>query len=102
MLTLKRASASSAGVAGTPTIASTFTEPSAFRGAPFASGDPIVSQDELCTGGLQDPSGLDALPGKSGGPCRRLGAVHALYAGTSGTRVGVAPFGRGYGSGFAK
>jgi hypothetical protein len=42
---------------------------------------------EDCTGGLQDGNA-------SGGPWLRLGAVHALNAGTTVTRNGLAAFGR--------
>jgi hypothetical protein len=56
--------------------------------APFASGEPTVSDVELWTGGLHDGNA-------SGVPCVRFGVAHALYAGTTDARNGVAPFGRG-------
>ena len=73
-----------------------FNEPDEFAAAPLASGEPIVREPELCTGGLQDGNAR-------GGPCWRLGDPHALYAGTSdarmasrpGPRVEVTPVGHG-------
>src|SRR5688572_12826650 len=62
--------------------------PTELATAPLASGVPTVRKLEACTGGLHDGKA-------SGGPCVRLGAVHELYAGTSDTRRGVAPLGRG-------
>jgi hypothetical protein len=58
-----------------------------FAGAPFTVGSPTVIDWDAWTGGLQDGNA-------SGGPCVRFGAVHALNAGTSVTRNGLAPFGR--------
>ena len=49
--------------------------------APFASGEPMVSDVDDWTGGLHDGNA-------SGGPCVRFGAAHALYAGTSDARSG--------------
>src|SRR5687767_9880921 len=60
-----------------------------FAGAPLASGVPTVTKFELGTGGLQEGNA-------SGGPCVRFVAPHWLNAGTSGTRSGVAPCGRGW------
>ncbi len=65
-------------MAGLPLITDMRTEPTEFAPAPFASGVPTVIWLEVCVGGLQEPSGFDALPGKSGGPCTRLGLVHWL------------------------
>jgi hypothetical protein len=69
-------------------LTSIFTKPVLFAAAPLASGVPTVMDWDVWTGGLHDGNA-------SGGPCVRLGVVHALYAGTSDTRNGVAPFGRG-------
>ena len=63
-------------------------DPTAFAGAPFASGEPTVSALDDWTGGLHDGNA-------SGGPCVRFGAVHALYAGTIDATIGDAAFGRG-------
>jgi hypothetical protein len=64
-----------------------FTKPSLLAAAPFADGSPTVTLVEDCTGGLQDGNA-------KGGPWFRLGAVHALNAGTRVTRNGLAAFGR--------
>src|SRR5256885_674328 len=64
--------------------------PTEFAAAPFASGVPTVRKLDDCTGGLQDGNA-------SGAPWVLLpGAAHCLYAGTSETRSGVAPLGRGW------
>src|SRR6186713_38955 len=60
----------------------------------FAGASPTVSSPDSCAGALHEPNA-------SGGPCMRSGDVHCPYAGTSETRTGVAPFGRGYGVGRA-
>ena len=65
-------------VAALPLITEIRAEPTEFAAAPFASGLPTVIWPEVWVGGLQDPSGLEALPGKSGGPWTRLGLVHWL------------------------
>ena len=75
-------------MAGAPAIAVNLTSPEEFAAAPFASGVPTVRCGDAWAGGLQEGKVSD-------GPCVRLGAVHALYAGTSGTRMFAAPFGRG-------
>jgi uncharacterized protein len=67
----------------------TLKNPWDLAGAPFASGVPTVKKFEAGAGGLQDGNA-------SGGPCVRFVAVHWLNAGTSGTRIGVAPCGRGW------
>ena len=64
------------------------TKPVELAPAPFASGVPTVKKLELCVGGLQEGNA-------SGGPCVRFGEPHGLYEGTSDTRSGVAPAGRG-------
>ena len=63
-------------------------EPLELAAAPFASGVPTVSHADSGTGPLQDGNA-------SGGPCVRFGALHGLNATVRGTRIGVAPFGRG-------
>jgi hypothetical protein len=78
----------SLGGPGAPTCTSNLMNPTEFAAAPFASGVPTVKKLEGETGGLQEGNA-------SGGPWVRFGAVHWLYAGTSGIRIGVAPFGRG-------
>ena len=78
----------SSGPPGAPTWTESVTDPIMFAGAP-ASGKPGVSAVDSCTGGLQDGWA-------SGGPCVRFAEVHERYAGTSGVRIGVAPFGRTY------
>ncbi len=65
-----------------------FRNPLEFAAAPFASGVPTVSHDDSGTGPLQAGN-------ESGGPCVRFAAEHGLNAGVSGTRMGVAPLGRG-------
>jgi hypothetical protein len=63
---------------GTPTFTISLANPMLFAAAPFASGEPIVTLFDVCTGGLQDGN-------TSGGPCVRLGVPHAWYDGTNGT-----------------
>jgi hypothetical protein len=63
-------------------------DPTEFAPAPFASGEPTVSDVEVWVGGLHDGNA-------SGGPCVRFGAVHAVYAGTIDAEIGLADFGRG-------
>ena len=65
------------------------TKPTEAAPLPFTSGVPIVRGRELRTGGAQEPN-------ESGAPCVRPGAMHSEKAGTSATRTGVAPRGRGY------
>ena len=55
--------------------------PTEFAAAPFASGEPMVSDVEVWTGGLHDGNA-------SGVPCVRFGVAHALYAGTIDARSG--------------
>src|SRR4051794_11588480 len=81
-------SASSDSVAGSPATTMYRTDPEKFATKPFASGLPMVSTLELMLGWAQDGNA-------SGAPCARLDEVHGAYAGTSETRIGVAPFGRG-------
>jgi hypothetical protein len=78
----------SSGGPGTPAITLILMNPTEFAAAPFASGEPTVNDVELWTGGLHDGNA-------SGVPCVRFGDAHALYAGTTDARSGVAPFGRG-------
>src|SRR4051794_19985180 len=78
----------SSGGPGTPATTSSFTKPTEFAGAPLASGEPTVIAVDDWTGGLHDGNAKS-------GPCVRVGAAHALYAGTIDARSGVAPFGRG-------
>jgi hypothetical protein len=56
-------------------------------GCPFESAVPTVSEVLAFCGGLHDGKA-------SAGPCVRFGALHWLYAGTSGAWIGVAPLGR--------
>jgi hypothetical protein len=85
----------SSGPPGVPTSVLTRTVPREFVGAPFESGVPIVKLPDDWAGGVHEPSGLESLPGKSGGPCTRFGLAHRLYAGTSEKLSGLAPSGRG-------
>ena len=78
----------SSGGPGTPTLTPSLMKPTEFAPAPFASGEPMVSDVDDWTGGLHDGNA-------SGGPCVRFGAAHALYAGTIDARSGLAPTGRG-------
>ena len=80
-------SASSSGVPALPAKTLNATEPFMFAAAPFTSGVPIVRFGEDNAGGLHDGD-------SRAGPCTRLGDVHSLNAGTSGTLCGPAPFGR--------
>jgi hypothetical protein len=73
-----------------PGVAPTLTwkKPTDLAPAPLASGVPTVRKFDVCTGGAHDEKAR-------GGPCVLFGAVHWSYAGTSATRSGVAPLGRG-------
>ena len=62
-------------------------DPTEFAPAPLASGLPTVRKLDAWTGGLQDGNA-------SGAPWVLFGVAHALYAGTSEARKGVAPLGR--------
>jgi hypothetical protein len=79
----------SSGGPGTPTFTVSLTNPIEFAAAWFASGEPIVTDCEVATGGLQDGN-------TSGGPCCRLGVAQACCAGTIDAYSGDAPFGRGW------
>src|SRR6266540_3187291 len=78
---------------GEVVLTSRRTEPTEPESVPaHASPVPIVKKFDVCTGGLHESTA-------NGAPCWRFagGALfgHCLYAGTSETRSGVAPFGRG-------
>src|SRR3954447_1435798 len=88
MLIATGTSASSAGVLGSPLIVRNRTDPTAFTGAPFESGVPIVRKSDASAGGLHELK-------ESGAACTRFGVVHGSYTGTSGAKTGVAAFGRG-------
>jgi hypothetical protein len=60
--------------------------PLEFAPAPLASGEPIVKEFDVWTGGLQDGNA-------KGAPCVLFGAVHCLKAGTVEARSGDAPLG---------
>ena len=81
-------SASSAAVAGSPSTDANFSDATDWAAAPFASGVPTVRNDEAWTGGVHEGNA-------SGGAWVRFGAMHGSKAGTSETRIGVAPAGRG-------
>src|SRR4051794_15879083 len=80
-------SASSAGVPGLPASPSSRPEPIEFTGLPLVSGVPTVSCPELRSGAHDGYA--------SGAPCVLVGVRHCSEEITSGTRSGVAPFGRG-------
>src|SRR5687767_7024021 len=82
------ATSESSGGPGVPATTVILMNPTEFAAAPLASGEPMVSDVEVWTGGLHDGNA-------SGVPCVRFGVVHWLYAGTSDARSGLAPFGRG-------
>src|SRR5690349_16204583 len=73
---------------GDVTFTFSVADPTMCAAAPLASGVPTVRKFEACVGGLQDGKA-------SGEPWVLFGAVHCLKAGTSETRSGLAPFGRG-------
>src|SRR5688572_9660225 len=89
MVWVNATSASSGGADGFPVITSTRMNPTKPGGLPFASLVPTVNDVESWTGGRQEGNAR-------GGPCVRFGAKQPLYEGTSESRRGVAPFGRGY------
>ena len=88
---LKRISTSeSSGGPGAPTTTLSRTWPIERESAGLPSPTPTVRWVDPGWTGLQEPNA-------SGGPCVRFGEVHGFAAGTSGTRKGDAPLGRGCG-----
>src|SRR4029079_16838399 len=82
----------SAGGPGEPAITSIRSHPIDLANAGLPSPTPGVRLGDVGTGGAQEPNA-------SGAPWLLLGAEHALAAGTSDRYIGVAPFGRTYGTG---
>ena len=76
--TLQRTSVTEDVSVTSPLDTRSFTKPVELAAAPFASGVPTPSVEEVWAGGLQEPN-------ESGGAWTRFGLVQAAWAGTSGT-----------------